>query len=99
MLSWWSQCLFLGIAVLVSKSKNKYSNKDITITGILRFFQALSWVVLINVVGNLSIVSAVTTFKIVIIFIAGALILNEREDFKRKLLGSIIALVGLLLMK
>lgn len=95
----WSQCLFLVIAVLISKSKNIYSSNDITITGVLRFFQTISWAILIFVVGNLSIVSSVTTFKVVIMFIAGALILKEHDDMKRKILGSIIAVIGLLLMK
>ena len=99
MISWWSQCAFLGIATLISRSKNEYSKKDTVITGTLRFFQALSWVVLLNVVGNLSIVSSVTTFKIVVVFIGAAIFLKEREDFGRKILGSIIAITGLLLMK
>ncbi len=99
MLSWWSQCLFLGIAVLITKSRNVYFNKDILITGTLRFFQALSWVTLIFVVGNLSLVSSITTFKVVIVFIAAAFFLKEREDVPRKILGSVVALVGLLLMK
>jgi len=99
MLSWWSQCLFLGLATLVTKSKSSYEKKDIVITGMLRFLQMLSWVILIFVVGNLSLVSAVTTFKVVVIFIAAALWLGEREDLGRKLLGSVIAVVGLLLMK
>lgn len=98
-LSWWSQCIFLGIATIVSKSKNAYSSKDINISGILQLLQSISYVVLINIVGNLSVVSAVTTFKIVIVFIAAAIFLNEREDFKRKLLGSIVALIGLLVMR
>jgi drug/metabolite transporter (DMT)-like permease len=99
MFSWWSQSICLGLAVLISKSKNTYSTKDIGVSGTLQFLQSLSYVVLINIVGNLSIVSAVTTFKIVVIFIAAALFLHEREDWKRKLLGCIIALIGLLLMK
>lgn len=99
MFSWWFQCLFLGIATLVTHSKSIYSKKDIVITGVLRFLQSLSWVVLIFVVGNLSLVSAITTFKVVIVFIAGAIFLREREDLPIKIIGSIIALVGLLLMK
>lgn len=71
----------------MTKSKNVYSNKDILITGTLRFFQALSWVTLIFVVGNLSLVSSVTTFKVVIVFIAAAIFLKEREDVPRKILG------------
>lgn len=86
MISWWTQCLFLGIAALLSQQKSMYTRKDIAITGGLRFLQSLSWVVLIFVVGNLSLVSSITTFKIVIVFIAAALFLGEREDMPRKIL-------------
>lgn len=99
LMSWWAQTLGLGIATFVTKSKTTYSLSDTLTTGILRFLQSLSWVVLLLVVNNLSVVSAVTTFKVVIIFIAAALFLNEREDLGRKIAGSTIALVGLLLMK
>lgn len=99
MLSWWSQCAFLGIATFVTGNKNKYTKKDIAITGMLRFLQSLSWVILIFSVGNLSLVSAITTFKIVIIFIAAAIFLKERADLPRKIIGSLVALAGLLLMK
>ena len=99
LLSWWSQCLFLGIATIITHSKSAYTTKDTLVTGVLRFFQTLSWVVLLFVIGNLSVVSIVTTFKVVVIFIAAALFLKEREDMSRKITGSIIAVVGLLLMK
>ncbi|OGY95219.1 MAG: hypothetical protein A2611_00745 [Candidatus Komeilibacteria bacterium RIFOXYD1_FULL_37_29] len=99
MFSWWMQCAFLGLITLITKNKSEYSKKDITITGGLRFLQSLSWVILIFVVGNLSLVSAVTTFKVVIIFIAAAIFLKEREDFLKKIIGSLVALAGLLLMK
>lgn len=99
MFSWWAQCIFLGLITLITHNKSIYSKKDITITGVLRFFQSLSWVVLIFVVGNLSLVSAITTFKVVIVFIGGAIFLKEREDLLIKIIGSIIALAGLLLMK
>jgi drug/metabolite transporter (DMT)-like permease len=99
MLSWWSQCAFLGIVTFVTGNKNEYSEKDIAITGVLRFLQSLSWVILIFSVGNLSLVSAITTFKVVLMFIAAAIFLNEREDLPRKIIGSLVALAGLLLMK
>ena len=98
-ISWWSTCLFLGIAVLLTKNKNQYTKKDITITGVLKFFQNLSWVILVVTIGNLSLVSSVTTFKVVIMFILGAIFLNEKQDLPRKILGSMIAVIGLLLMK
>ena len=99
MFSWWIQCLVLGLATLITKNKNAYSKKDITITGSLRFLQSLSWVILTSVVGNLSLVSSITTFKVVIIFIAAAIFLKERSELSRKIIGSFVALLGLLLMK
>lgn len=99
MFSWWSQCAVLGLSTLITKNKNGYSKKDIAITGSLRFLQSLSWVILTFVVGNLSIVSSITTFKVVLIFIAAAIFLKERADLPRKITGSLLALVGLLLMK
>ncbi len=99
MLSWWSQCAAMGVAAFISKSKQTYSRKDIIVTGTLRFLQSLSWIILLFVVGNLSVVSAVTTFQVVVVFIAAAIFLREREDMPRKIVGSIIAVIGLLLMK
>ncbi|MDD4937862.1 MAG: EamA family transporter [Candidatus Shapirobacteria bacterium] len=99
MFSWWSQCLFLGLITFLTKNKNKYTKKDIAITGGLRFLQSLSWVILTFSVGNLSLVSSITTFKVVIIFIAAAIFLKERENLPRKIIGSLVSLVGLLLMK
>ncbi|MCE9549274.1 DMT family transporter [Candidatus Nomurabacteria bacterium] len=99
MLSWWSQCFFLGVATLITNSRHMYSKQDIAITGVLRFLQALSYIILLYLVGNLSVVSSITTFKVVIIFIAAAIFLNEREDLPRKIFGCVVALVGLLLMK
>lgn len=98
LMSWWSQCLMLGIAVLIVRGKNAYSKTDVAITGTLRFLQSLSWVTLVLVIGNLSLVSAVTTFKVIVVFAAAALFLKEREDLPRKILGSLVALAGLFLL-
>ena len=99
MLSWGAQCLFLGLAVLMAKSKHNYTQKEVLTTGLLQVGSSMSYVVLLYIVGNLSLVSAVTTFKIVAVFIGAALFLGEREDLPRKIIGSIIAVAGLLLMK
>lgn len=99
MLSWGAQTLFLGLLTLFTKSRHTYTNKEVIGYGFVRFLSATSWVVLVYAVGNLSLVSSITTFKIVVVFIAAALFLHEREDLGRKILGSVIALVGLLLMK
>lgn len=98
LLSWWSQCVFLGIASLFVRERSPYSIQDISVTGSLRFLQSLSWVILIFTVGNLSLVSSVTTFKVVIIFAYAAIFMDEREDLPRKIIGSLVAIVGLLIM-
>jgi drug/metabolite transporter (DMT)-like permease len=98
MISWYSQFIFLALATILTKSKSHYTVKQIGLTGSLRFFQGASWVVLVFIVGNLSVVSAVTTFRVVLIFIAAALFLKEREDWQRKTVGSLVALAGLLMM-
>jgi drug/metabolite transporter (DMT)-like permease len=99
MFSWWAQFAALGVAAFITRSRHAYSTADTLVTGVLRSLQSLSWVVLIFVVGNLSLVSSITTFKVVIVFAAAALFLKERDDLSRKILGSVIALAGLLLMK
>lgn len=97
-ISWGAQSLSLGIAAIIAKTRSQYNFKDTMYTGSLRFLQQLSWVVLVTVVANISLVSAVTTFKIVLVFITGAIFLKERKDLKRKIIGSLIATFGLLLM-
>jgi len=97
-ISWSAQSLFLAAAALVSRQKSQHDLRDTAVTSSLRFLQQLSWVVLVTVVANLSLVSAVTTFKIVLVFVAAAVWLHEREDLRRKIIGSLIAVVGLLLM-
>ena len=99
MLSWGTQCFSLGLATLFLKSKHTYNTKEIFSTGIITALSSISYVILVYTVGNLSLVSSVTTFKIVLMFIAAALFLHEREDLPRKILGSVIAVAGLLLMK
>lgn len=96
--SWGAQSMFLGLGAIIARTRSQYDIKDTAVTGGLRFLQQLSWVILITVVANLSLVSAVTTFKVVVIFAAAAFFLHEREDLKRKVIGSLIAVVGLLLM-
>jgi drug/metabolite transporter (DMT)-like permease len=98
MLSWGSQCLFLGLATLYTKSRHTYSQKDILVTGTLKLLQGISYVTLVYIVANLSLVSSITTFKVVIVSITAIIFLKEREHIGRKIIGSIIALVGLLLM-
>lgn len=99
LISWWAQCLGLGVATLFSKKRTNYTPSEVLTTGGLRALQSLSWVILLAIVGNLSVVSSVTTFRVVVIFVAAALLLGEREDLSRKIFGSLVAVAGLLLMK
>jgi len=99
MLSWGSQFAFLGVLALILKSKHTYTNKEVITTGALQLVSSMSYVVMLFTVGNLSFVSSITTFKIVFIFIGAAIFLHEREDLSRKIFGSAIAVIGLLLMK
>lgn len=99
MISWGSAALTLGLVSLFWGAKHSYTTKEVLTTGGLQFIGSLSYVILVWVSGNLSVVSSITTFKVVIIFIAAAIFLHEREDMYRKILGSIIAVIGLLLMK
>lgn len=98
MLSWGAQALGLWIVTLFIKSKHTYTNPEILATGFIKFLGATSWVTLVYVVGNLSLVSSITTFKIIIVSFAAAFLLGEKEDLPRKIFGSIIAVIGLLLM-
>lgn len=98
-LTYWAVCMGLGVLAFFAKGKTTYTKKDLVITGGLKSLQDLSWGVLTFVVGNLSVVSAVTTFKIVVMFVVAALFLNEREDLTRKIFGSLVAVAGLLMMK
>ena len=99
MLSWGSQAFCLGLVALFTKSKRVYAKSEIWSTGLIKFFAATSWVTLVYTVGNLSLVSSITTFKVIVVFITAAIFLGEREDLPRKIIGSIIAVIGLLLMK
>lgn len=96
--SWGASTLCLGVFTLIIGKSSQYNIKDTAVAGVFRFLQQLSWVILITVVANLSVAASVTTFKIVVIFAAAAVFLHEREDLKRKVIGSLIAVAGLLLM-
>ena len=99
MMSWGFQAFFLGLVAFFTKSKNTYTKGEVISTGLIKFFSATSWVTLVYLVGNLSLVSSITTFKVIVVFVAAAIFLKEREDLPRKILGSIVAIIGLLLMK
>lgn len=99
LLSWWSQTIAIGALSLWSNEKSGHTAFDTAITGVVRFLAAFSWVFLLYTVGNLSLVSTISTFGVVIVFITAAIFLNERDNFWQKVFGSVLAVAGLLLMK
>ncbi len=52
----------------------------------------------VNYTQNIALVSSISSFRIATIFIGSYLLLKEKGDFKLKLAGTIVALVGLLLI-
>lgn len=98
--SWTAQTIgLLALAYALRGIHTLPTKREILVSGSLRYAQQLSWVTLLIVVGNLALVSAVTTFKIVFIFLGAFIFLKERDHLARKFLGVAIAIVGLLLMK
>ncbi len=97
-ISWGAQVLCLGIAAYLAKTRSQYDAADTAVTGGIRFVQQMSWVIFVVIIANLSVGSALATLSTITVFIAAAIFLNEREFLKQKIIGSLIATVGLLLM-
>jgi drug/metabolite transporter (DMT)-like permease len=98
-LSWLTQTAGIGLVSLSDKRPLGVPRRVIGTTGVLRFFQIYAFGLLIVISGNLSIVSSITTFKVVIIVAVAALFMNEKDHLREKIIGSLVALAGLLLMK
>jgi drug/metabolite transporter (DMT)-like permease len=98
-ISWGFQTLCLGIVALFAQKRHRYTNVDVISMGLVRFLSATSWVTMVYVLSNVSLAASISTFKVVTVVITAAIFLHEREDMPRKVLGSIIAVLGLLLMK
>ena len=71
--------------------------KQIALMGILRFGQLFTFLVATKLAGNLALLSSLTTFKVVLVFVASFYILKEKDHLWRKVIGCILATVGLLL--
>lgn len=81
-------------------SLEKLSRKEVLLAGFIGLFSAIHIVTFwlaVNYSQNISLVSSVSSFRIVTIFVGSYLLLNEKSDFKLKLAGTLVALVGLLL--
>jgi transporter family protein len=65
--------------------------------GILRFLQGVTFVYAVSQ-ADIGLVTSIVSYKAVLIFIGGVLILNERSHIAIRLFGSVLATAGLLLV-
>lgn len=98
-ISAWALALCMALVNAFVKQPTGHTSRNTVIAASLQFSQNLAWSLLLFIIANLSVVSAVTTFKAVIVFVLAAVILHERDHVLRKVLGSILAVIGLLLMR
>jgi drug/metabolite transporter (DMT)-like permease len=82
-------------------SLEKLNRKEVLLACFIGLFSAMHIVTFwlaVNYAQNVAIVSSVSSFRIVTVFVGSYLLLNEKANFKLKLAGTIIALIGLLLV-
>lgn len=82
-------------------SLEKLNQKEVLLACLIGLFSAMHIVTFwmaVNYTQNIALVSSVSSFRIVTIFVGSYLLLNEKSDFKLKLAGTLVALVGLLLI-
>ena len=71
--------------------------KQLVYLGILRGLQGITFVVALSQ-ADISLIAGIMSYQTVLIFIGGIIFLHEREHLYRRLAGSIIATIGLLLL-
>lgn len=76
---------------------NKQETSGLIWMGVLRFGQFSTFALASVLAANVSLISSVTTFKIVFIFGASFFILKEKDHLGRKIIGVVLSLIGLLL--
>lgn len=81
---------------LVNFSKNRFGLKAFTV--VIQFISAYFLVVALQK-GEVSIVNSVYQGMMIFAVLAGIIFLNERTNIFKKVLGSILALLGVLLLK
>lgn len=76
------------------------SKKDIKLSAIIGFttnLHIIAFWLAVAITDNVSLVSSISAFRVVAIFLASYLILKEKSHLKIKILGSTFALFGLML--
>lgn len=98
--------LFMGLEIIplliivLSRPKIRPNRKDLRLsigTGAATAMHVIAFWAAVAVVGNVAIVSSASAFRVVTIFIASYVLLGERKHLNQKLVGSALAVLGLLL--
>lgn len=100
--------LILGVAVLVQKIQlgssqkaidfNKIDKLMFSLTCVLYLSSAITFFLALSLINNASRMAAVNSFSVVMAVIFSILLLREREDVLKKVVGSLVAFVGLVLL-
>jgi drug/metabolite transporter (DMT)-like permease len=85
-----------------SKShESKINKNDIFLACLIGLFSAMHIVAFwlaVYYAGNIALISSLGSFRIVTIFVASYIFLKEKDDLKMKIVGTLLALLGLLLV-
>jgi uncharacterized membrane protein len=96
---------FQTLAMAVLAAGKWYTLKDfdkkgiikLSSLGILRSLQGITFVVAVSQ-ANIGLLVSIVSYKSVLIFVGGILLLNEKSHLLIRLFGSILATIGLLLL-
>jgi uncharacterized membrane protein len=65
---------------------------------LFQFLQVLTFVLAVDVSGNVSLVSSIATLKVMTVMIGSHVFLRERDNVKRKLVAGVLSILGVLLL-
>lgn len=88
------------IITLLKVPYTKPSRLDVSLAagiGIASAVHIVAFWLAVDLVGNVALVSSLSAFRIVTIFIGSHIILKEKSNLRQKVAGSLLATVGLLL--
>lgn len=79
------------------KDFDKKDHIDLAVMGLLRALQGIMFVIALSQV-DVGLIASITSYKVILVFIGALVFLHEREHIYRRLGGSIIATIGLILL-
>lgn len=88
------------LLTVAKKSRTKPTKLDLKLStsiGLASAIHMLTFWLAVSAADNLALVSSLSAFRIVTIFLGGHYILKENGNFKQKIAGSLLAMTGLLL--